>query len=503
MISYRKILSNTLYLYIRMLVNVVISLYTSRILLEALGVVDYGLYNVIGGIIGLITFFQSTLTNVSMRFFSVGIGNNDEGYLKRLYAFSNYAYTIIFIIVVFVTETIGVWLVNNWVNIPPYRLIAANVIFQCSIFSFAITLFSITSNAAVIAHEDMRAFAYVGLFQSFTRLAVAILLIHYYADRLILYGFLELLIHVLSFLYLTCFAKKHYREFSFRLKKDKEIAKDFLPFVSWNLFGCFTWGVNGQGINLILNKFFDATINAARGFAFQINNMGSMFASNMFAAFRPQIIKSYSNKEWNDYRRLIYKSSNYSFALTWLLAIPIILNIRFLLSFWLKEVPEYTDIFSILTLIFSLINVYNEPIWTGVQASGQLFHYQFYGNLIFLLAFPISYIGLYYGFVAYFPMVVLIIIRLMYIFLIILIVKNELRISLLDYSRNVFFPSGTLIIVVVFISIPFTLLHDSWLKLIFSTFIITLINITLVYLLMLDNKEKKIIYNYVTKMIHI
>lgn len=480
-----------------MMINVVVSLYTSRLILEALGIVDFGLYNVVGGIIGLITFFQSTLTNVNMRFFSVGIGRNDEHYLRNIYTFSNYLFIMILVAVVVLSESFGVWMVNSWINIPCNRILAANVIFQCSVFSFAISLFSITSNAAVIAHEDMKAFAFVGLFQSFARLGVAFLLLKIYTDRLILYGFAELLIQACAFIYLSLFSKKHYKEFSISIRKNKVLKKEFFPFISWNVFGCFVWALNSQGINLLLNKFFDAAVNAARGFAFQINNLSNMFSSNLFAAFRPQIIKTYSNHEWSAYQKLVCKSSNYSFSLTWLLAIPIIININYLLSLWLKNVPQYTSIFSVLTLIFGLINVFNEPIWAGVQASGLLKRYQLYGNLIFLVAFPLSYVCLRLGADAYFPMLVLVVVRVIYIISVVYIVRQELCINFIDYLRKVIFPCVVMLTISMIVIIPFVFVSDSLLKLICSTIVSSIANLVLFYLIMLDTDEKRNVSDFI------
>ena len=495
MADYKTIARNTIYLYIRMIVNVSVSLYTSRLLLQMLGIVDFGLYNVVGGIIGMITFFQSTLTNVNLRFFSVAIGKGDIEKMKKIYKFCNALYFYLFIIVLLIGETLGIWFLLTQMTIPNDRMLAAVCIFEFSILSFGLSMFSITNNAAVIAHENMGVFAYVGLFQTFARLILVISISCFCGDKLILYGLSECVILLRVWLMYTIYARKHYPEYCLGMRWDKQVFKDFLPYISWNLVGCGTWAVNGQGINILINQFFGAAMNTARGIAFQLNNLCKMFSNNMFAAFRPQILKYYSMGDIDDYKRLFIRSSLFSVTLMWLISFPVISNIDYLLNIWLGYYPSETTLFSILAILFYLVDTLNEPIWTGVQASGNIKNYQLWGNFIFISAFPLSYIGLKNGFDASFPMIIMLIIRIVYIFVIVSLVRKEIQFGLLEYIRKILLPLflliGTSYTTIKYIYYFIDL--DGITGVFIKTILITVINMILSYCIILDKSERKFI----------
>ncbi len=503
----KKIAKNSLFLTVRVLFNLFITLYTSRIILKELGVTDFGLFNVVGGLVGIIGFFQSVLSNVNVRFFSNLIGAKQDYLLRKYVEFCNIFYLLIILIVVFFAETVGVWFINKVLVIPEDRLFACNIVFQSSILIFALSTINVIYNSLIIAREDMHIYSYVGIIQSFGKLAIALGLGLFLYDHLIIYSLLNVLLFVLVLSFSIYYVIKNYSEVSFKMKWNNEIFREFAPFASWNLVGCGVWAMNTQGINILLNNAFDPTVNAARAIATQISNSTKIFAVNTITSFRPQIISSYSEKNYDRYNELIYTSSRFSFYLLWVLALPLMLSLPFVLDLWLIDVPEYAAIFCIYTICFTLVDMLNEPIWSAVQATGFIKKYQLYGNVVFALALPVSYVLVdWLKMSPVSPFIALFVIRLIYFFVLLPVVRRQAKISLTVYFTRVIVN----IVVVVVTSLVLSFIGSqllSYLKI--EPMLLNLLQVAIIFVsclvvivtLGLTKTERKTVLQYIKKKI--
>lgn len=492
------IVKNTLFLYIRMFITLAISLYTSRLVLQMLGVVDYGIYNVVGGIVTFVAFFQSTLSNVNLRFFCIELGAGNLNKVQLWFRFSITAYTALLLICIFFLEVVGLYFIQNVLTIPGDRLAAANIVFQCSLVSFTVSILCVPSNALIISHERMSAFAFVGVAQSFMRLFLILYVLYCYSgDKLSLYACLEMILSlsVLSFYIIYC--RQNFKEVSYKPYFNKKMLREITPYVSWNLVGCGVWALNSQGINLLLNVFFSSIINASRGIAFQVNQLVNNFMTNLYAAFRPQITKSFAAKDWGSYHLLIYSSIRYLYLLSLLFSIPLIFNIDYILAIWLGEVPEMAAVFSIWALIFSMINSFNEPLWTAVQASGSINKYQFYSNVIWVLSFPISWLMLYCGYASYWPMILLAIFRLISLVVSYIACSHQVKLDFHTFFNEVLYILLRVTILSVFIIGTMHYLADSFVPQLLLVVLSTILNMLIVFSVGLKNREKRRIYKII------
>lgn len=497
MLEYKRIAKNAGFLYIRMLFNLFISLYTSRLILQALGIVDFGIYNVVGGIITMVAFFQSALTNVSMRFFSCELGAKHKQKLKKLFRFYITCFCLLGLASLVLSIPIGLYVVNDILVIPSNRIFAANTIFIFSIMSFVASIVTITFNASIVAHECMSVYAYIGMFQAISKLTIAFILLNVGYDRLILYGVMEVLVSLIVLFIYWLYVKSKFEEYSIKPYWSKEYAKTFFPFVSWNLVGCGVWALNQQGINMLLNIFFNPVVNAARGISVQVTGLTKMFSSSIYFAFSPQIIKNFASGDYDTYRNLLYNSSRYSFFMAWIVSLPVMLNTSFLLDLWLVEVPDVAPRMTILTIIFVLIDVLNEPIWTAVQASGYVQTYQLWGNVIFTMAFPLSYVTLRLGHDCYTPFYVLIILRTIYIFIILLLVKNYIEVQYQEYLLKVIRPIVSVVVICLILCLTSSYLisDDGWIRFISISLISLIVSAFAILFVGMGVNERRFVIN--------
>lgn len=436
----KRIAKNTLMLYIRMLLVMAVTLYTSRVILQSLGIVDYGLYNVIGGMTLMFGFFQSSLSNATQRYLNVELGRNDHEGVNRIFSLSQLIYFAMSVLVVIVAEIIGLWFIYNKLTIPPDRLDAALWVFHTTVISLFFTLNGIVYNSMLIANENMKAYAYLGIIEVVLKLLIAFALFYSPFDRLKLYSVLFLLVtlSVQSFYAATCLRK--YKEAHFHFYWNKNIFREMFAFMGWNTIGTAAWALNHQGINILFNIFFGPVVNAANGIASQVNSAVTKFSMNFYTAVQPQIVKSYAAGDYDYFRSLIYNSSRYSFYLMWLLCLPIMLRIDYILELWLGNVPESTNQFVIWTLIYSLIYTLTTPFWIAIQAVGNLKKYILWGNAVYLLAFPISFLFLKLNFSAVTALQVLATTRLLYLIVTISITNKFIRVDIKQYIQKTIFP---------------------------------------------------------------
>ena len=436
----KRIAKNTVFLYIRMLLIMAVSLYTSRVILQTLGVEDFGIYNVVGGLASSFAFFSSSLSNATQRFLNVELGKNDIQGVSRVFSLSLLVYIVIIVVVVIVAECVGIWLLNNKLVIPIERLGAANWVFHTTIIGLAVTLIGSVFDSVLIARENMKIYAYISVVEVFLKLFIVYTLNWVDFDKLKLYAVLFLLAHFFVKMISVLYCIRKYPECKFRPLWDSNMFGNMFRFIGWNGLGTAVWMINEQGINVLLNMFFGPIVNAARGVSAQVSAAVNNFSNNFFTAVRPQIVKSYAGREYSYFIKLINLSSKYSFFLIWLLCLPIIVRSEGILKLWLHDAPEYASEFVQWILLFNCVNVLTNPFWSGVQAIGNMKKYILVGSLLFLSAFPISYVFLKLGWSPIIVFQVLTVVRIVYLFVTIGIFRQLVEFSLADYCKLVIYP---------------------------------------------------------------
>ena len=393
----KRIAKNTLLLYVRMLFLMVISLYTSRVILNALGVNDFGIYNVVGGVVAMFSILSGSLSAAISRFITFELGKKDEEGLRKVFSASVTIQLALSAIIVVLIEAVGVWFLNEKMSIPANRLYAANWVMQFSVITFVINLISVPYNATIIAHERMSAFAYISIFEGVGKLAVAFLIMLAPFDRLIFYSILMCSIAVAVRLVYGTYCKRHFAECTYHFRWDKELLKKMFGFAGWNFIGATSAILRDQGGNIILNLFFGPAVNAARGIANQVNNAITGFVTNFMTALNPQITKSYASGDHDYMMTLIYQGARLSFYMLLLLSLPVLVNTHYILVIWLKLVPEHAVAFVQLILIFALSESISNPLVTAMLATGNIRNYQILVGGLQLMNLPLAYICLKLG----------------------------------------------------------------------------------------------------------
>ncbi|MBO7482011.1 MAG: oligosaccharide flippase family protein [Bacteroidales bacterium] len=439
-INKRKILSNTIFLYIRLLFIMGINLYMVRIVLKILGETDYGIYNVVGGIVAMFTFLSGTMAGASQRFFSYELGKEGKNNLKEIFAANVTIYAILAAIIIVVAETAGLWFLNAKLNIPEPRMYSANIVYQFSILAMVFSVLSIPFQADITAHEKMNIYAYISVYEVVAKLLLTILLTAIpFSDKLELYSILMAAIAFSVALIYFAYARKKFEECRIRFGTNKKDFSSILSYAGWTIFGALASVVRSQGINMLINIFFNTVVNAARGIAYQVFNAISQFANNFFTAVRPQIVKSYAAGEYNGMKQLVFQSSRFSFYLILLIAIPLLFETETILEIWLDEVPEHTIAFTRLVIINAVIESLANPLIAVVQATGNVKKYQLIVGSIIIANLPVSYIFLSLGYNPESTMVIAIVISLIaHIARIIILHKMpNVNIKAMEYIKNV------------------------------------------------------------------
>ncbi len=396
-INNKRIAKNTLMLYVRMLFLMAINLYTSRVVLEALGVEDYGLYNAVAGFIAMFSMVSASISGSISRFITFVLGQNDHLKLKRVFSTALIIQIAIAVLVVLLVELFGVWFLNTKMVIPEGRYFAANFVLQFALLTFILNLWSTPYNAALIAHERMSAFAFIGIFEGLATLLVALILRISACDNLILYAALMCLISFVIRLVYSIYCKRNFSECSFQWIFDKTLFKEMFGFAGWNFIGVMSGLLREQGLNLLFNIYFGPVVNAARGLASQVNTAVGKFTQNFLMAVQPQITKSYASGHFDDAHALVIRSSRLSFLLMMMFVIPIISETEFILSLWLKEVPAHTVAFVQIILLISLLESFSLPLIYLMLATGNIKKYQLVVGTIYLLNFPVAWLILHSG----------------------------------------------------------------------------------------------------------
>lgn len=393
----KRIAKNTLLLYARMLYTLFISLFTSRVILAALGFEDFGLYNVIGSVVTMFVFLRSAMGNSVHRFITYAIGKGDEKRLGDIFSMSLMIHTGLAVLIVLLCETAGLWFLNTQMTIPAGREIAANWVFQFSILSCALSVICVPYDAEIIAHENMGVFAFVKILDSTLNLAIVFAVKYYPHDRLIFYAFLLLMVQVMNRIIYGIYCSKHFPETKFHIVKNKSLLKEMMGFAGWSLIGNMAYIGYTQGLNLVLNVFFGPAVNAARGIALQVQTAIKGFVTNFQVAVNPQITKSYAKGDYSRLHSLMYTSSKLSYFLLLCMVLPVAIESDAILHAWLGEIPEYTIPFVILTLSIMLLDPISNPIGVANNATGSIKNYQLIEGGTLLLIVPTAYIAVKLG----------------------------------------------------------------------------------------------------------
>lgn len=386
----KRIAKNTGMLYIRMLLTMAVTLYTSRVVLNVLGIEDFGIYNVVGGFVAMVGFLKNSMAVATQRFLSFEIGNNDFAQLKRVFSMSMTIHFIIAFIILILAETIGLWFVNTQLTIPPERMEAARWVYHFSVLAFIVNVISVPYNATIIAHERMNVFAYVSILDVSLKLFIVFVLQWFGFDKLKFYAVLMFSVALIIRIIYGIYCSRNFNETKYHFFWDSKLLKTILSFSGWSIWESLASIINAQGVNILLNMFFGPAINAARAIAYQARAALNNFVYNFQIALKPQIIKSYAINNLTYMHQLVFQGARYSFFLLFILSLPILLETEFILRLWLKIVPEYTIIFTRLVIVNILLNSYSSTLSTAAQATGRIKNFQLVSGGLILLILPIS-----------------------------------------------------------------------------------------------------------------
>ncbi len=453
----KRIAKNTLLLYLRMLFMMGISLFTSRVVLNALGVEDYGIYNVVGGIVTMFGFINSSMASATQRYITFALAKGDKQRLSTVFSVTLQTHALIAAIIVLLSETVGVWFLYHKMQIPPERMDAAFWVLQCSIVNMVVAILSVPYNACIIAHERMSAFAYISIVEAVLKLAIVYLLLISPFDKLVVYAVLLLLVQVMIRFCYSIYCNRHFAETKYRRVWDVALLKEMTGFAGWNVFGSLSALFCGEGLNMLLNVFFGPVVNAARGVAMQVQSAIQQFVGNFQTALNPQITKKYAIGDFHEMHQLMFRSARFSFFLLFLLSLPVLFETEFILRVWLKTVPENTVIFLRLIICTSLIYTLANPILVGNSATGKVRTYYLVCGTLMMSILPVSYIALRMGCPAYSVFVVHFSIEAITQCFRMVMVRKRLQLSVRKYIRQVYVPIAA--VVCVSVIPPFLVYH--------------------------------------------
>lgn len=470
-IDNKRIAKNTVYLYIRTLVSMIVSLYTSRKILEALGVEDFGIMNVVGGIISLMAFINGSMSVATQRYLTFELGRGSESQYNKVFNIAVYVHAIMALIVFVVAETVGLWFVNTHLNIPESRMVAANWIYQATILSALLGIIQTPYNASVVSHEHMHICAYVGLGETFARLMIVVALLYSPYDRLAVWGFALFAVQLTVSIYYRVYCSRKFDDcrLSFRMW-DTALLKSMLGFTGWNMFGTIAWTLKDQGGSVLLNIFGGPMFNAARGVSAQVTGAMRGLIGGFQTAVNPQLTKTYASGDTGVTCSLLCKSSKISFFLMLIVSVPVLFEIDYILGIWLVEVPPMAALFTRLVILESLLDTLGGPMITSLMATGRIKWYQIVVGTILLLNIPVAYLMLRSGSHIATPLVVSVVFMILGNASRFMFCRKMIGLSLRRYIHEVLLPIG---MVSVLSLIPGLFIQHSleqgWLRLIITT----------------------------------
>ena len=496
----KRVAKNTFFLFLRMIIVMCVGLYTSRIVLKTLGIEDYGVYNVIGSVVILFSFLQSALTNATYRFLAYDLGLNDRESLKKTFSMSINTHWILAVIIFILSETIGLWFLNTKIVLPEGRLLAANWAYQFAIFSFVVGIIKTPYHSSIIAHEQMNFFAYTSIIEVLLKLGTLYLLVYLSFDKLILYSSLTFLVGLFILLWYYWHCKRKFQECNYHFCWDSSLLTKMIKYSGWSLLvSAADVGIT-QSIVIFFNIFVGVVANAALGIANSVNGQLNAFLHSFTQAFEPQIIKTYAKGDRAYFLNLIYSTSKISYYLLFLVSIPVLLNVDFILRLWLGEVPADTSLFIFFILLYSLVDAYSAPLWISVYATVNLKHHQLLMSFIKMFNIPLAYFLLRIGCDAWTALALKAILNFVCSIARPIYMVNLIRLPLWEYFVKVVVKIFAVTVVTLPLPIYVALhMDEGWGKLFVTTGVFVLFLGITVLLLGLTKNEKGLLYSLIKR----
>ena len=492
--KYKRMAKNAGMLYFRMLLTMAVTLYTSRVILQTLGIEDFGIYNVVAGFVTMLGFLNSAMSSATQRFLAFELGKPDIKDVRGIFSMSLNIHIIIALFVFVLGETIGLWFVRTQLTIPIDRMMAAEWVFHLALLSFMVTIISVPYNALIIAHERMKVFAWVSIVDVTLKLLIVFMLSWFGMDKLVLYGLLSLAVVFTIAMVYRVYCKNKFVESRFRLYWDKKLFHIMLSYTGWNLWGNIASVMSGQGVNVLLNIFFGPSVNAARAIAMQVSSALNSFVQNIQVAINPQIIKSYAAQDISYMHQLVCYGAKYNFFVLLFLSLPVLNNIELILNLWLGIVPKSTAIFAKFVIYNILIDSLSPPLMTAAQATGRIKLYQFVVGGMLLVNVPASYLVLKNGGEPYTVFYVAIVLSLLALFFRVYLISHLIEMKKLKYIIDsiipVLFVAFSVLTINSFIDINLT---NSLLSLLLSIFISGILVVVAVLIVGLKKAERIIL----------
>lgn len=487
----KRIAKNTVLLYIRTLFIMLISLYTSRVVLATLGVKDYGIYNVVGGVIAMFNVVSGSISNAISRFITFELGKGNIKKLNDIFVTSVNIEFLIAGVVLILGETVGVWFLNTQMNIPEGRMYAANWVLQFSLFSFIMGLWSVPYNASIIAHEKMSAFAYVSILEAALKLLIVYLLVVSPWDKLITYSLLLASVDLLIRIVYGTYCKLHFEECRYHFAWHKDLIKQMGGFSGWQFLTNAAWMINTEGINILMNLFFGVAINAARGVANQVDGAIMRSVTSFTTALNPQITKDYAKGNTSALYKLVCNGAKYTFFLMLFFQLPAILEADTLLHIWLKNVPDHAVQFLQLTMVGTMLNMLGNTQLTACMATGNIKKYTIVITLVGLLVFPLSWIAFKIGLPPESCYVVFILVYIAILFTRIYIMKGLIGCPMMLFIKKVFFRIIPVTLLAAIIPVAFVnIVNPSFIRLISTCVICTICSSASIWLVGISMEER-------------
>ena len=492
----KRIARNTFYLYVRMIFVLLITLYTSRVVLNMLGVVDYGIYNVIAGFVSMFSFLNTSLTGAIQRFYNYeGAQRGDQG-RQEVFETSFYIQVVLSLIVVLALETFGLWYINNVMVIPPERLQTGVLLFHFSVISLVVVMMQVPYSSAIMSFERFDFYALVGIIDVLLKLVIVLILPSTDVDKLPAYGFLLLLITIIDFILYFVYAIINFKELKFKRFFNKGLFKSMMVFSGWNFFGTFTNIFYTQGVSLVLNFFYGPILNAARGVAHQVMSALHGFSLNIVTAFRPQLVESYAEGNYKKTKDVMFNEAKFSYLMVLLLIIPLVLEIRYILAIWLgrEAVPEYTEEFTVLILLNMLMSSCNAPFTQVTHATGKMKNFHLITGLITSLNVPFSYISLKMGAAPTSVFIIAIILTVVSQFACMLVVRTYFAYGIMNYIKRVITPCAFVTLVAPLLPLVIRMTMDeSFIRLLLVFIISVLTTVCCAYYMALNRNDRVLV----------
>ena len=461
----KRIAKNTLVLYVRMLFTMGISLFTSRVVLQTLGVEDYGISSVVGGVISMFTFINAAMVSSTQRYLNFELVRGDANQLRSVFSTSLQIHALIALAIIVLSETVGLWFLNEKLVIPEARMTAAMWVYQCSILSCAVSIMSTPYNAVIVAHEKMSAFAYISILDVSLKLLVVYLLVVLPFDKLMILAILNLLVQLFIRYIYTIYCHRHFPGSYFQFRFNKTLFKEMFGFAGWSFWGNLAAILYTQGLNMMLNIFFGPIVNAARGIAVQVQSAVQQFVGGFQTALNPQITKNYASTNLPQMHSLMFRSARFSFLLLFFLSLPVLMETNFILTLWLKTVPDDAVIFTQIMICISLIYTTANPCIIANQATGKVKIYQMVVGGILLLILPISYVVLKLGAPAYSVFIVHFCIESLAQFSRMYMLRKLIHLPLWQYMKNIYIPIVSTVAIAIILPLVVRMqVAEGWLR---------------------------------------